>query len=964
MRQSCVTDRGFFVFSINNIWSHLRVHFLCEELMKLFQQLMLAPAALGLVAPLGAMAAELNFNGVSKYSSSEEQVTSISQFSDVYPTDWAYQALANLIERYGCVAGYPNGTFQGNRALSRYEAAALLNACLDRVTEITDEVRRLMKAFEKELAVVKARVDGLEAAVGELEATQFSTTTKLKGKVRFIQGSVYRGDGLQRFGKLKNVLKMAAMYGNRAYDGSTGGYQDRSINKIKDGKSQGTAYFYYRYPVALGSTPSTTTGTTASTVSGGFDAPTARQLAFSTTWQGVTPSASGLTTGDAGLKAGGLYNFNTASQTTVSTAGQNGQILSIPGVNAYGNVVVNGSSVTQYFTPGKTRGSIYMKDGASTDNSYVINGSAGGGLTEVFFASEGIKNNRAASPVLRARDFYLQDKYGSTAKLRMQTSKSSSGNWKAKSVLLDKADYGALINLANKSRKVKSYQYYLANNSDPTNAGFLTGATLVNKPTGVPDPVSLSDISRAYVASNGTPTGAVAGATNGAAILTGLKGTGNSGLVVAPGGFAQNNLIYGAPYNYLIAEYGSLSEQQRKTNYVKKAAQLFVRSLAAYPANKNGVADRNAFTFGHDAQLNFNTSFTGKDKLNFRLRANTIYSFAKRVGAPFADLAFDGSLPENWKGKKEIFLDKLYYKFPVGDWGKVSVGTRAPQSSFTTRGSMYTKDALLEFFNTAGGVYPSVTGTGFGVQVSKFGGKKLKVFNGSVAGSIGYITNEGDAANPASYDYLQEGFFGRDTRFRLPVQLAWKSKGKKWLFTANYAYERGMNSMGKVGTELARNPFGYSNLIESNQYGFTLAYKWNKQFQVTGSWGANSMSSRYDSSVLGIDMTSAGDSAQTNSWMIALNFKDVFIEGNKAGFAIGGVPTVTSSDSGWGTDSSQPIALETWYQFQVTDAISVTPGVFWVSGQTEQKTGKYGQVSVDGSSGDVWGGIVKTEFKF
>ena len=267
-----------------------------------------------------------------------------------------------------------------------------------------------------------------------------------------------------------------------------------------------------------------------------------------------------------------------------------------------------------------------MKDGASTDNSYVINGSAGGGLTEVFFASEGIKNNRAASPVLRARDFYLQDKYGSTAKLRMQTSKSSSGNWKAKSVLLDKADYGALINLANKSRKVKSYQYYLANNSDPTNAGFLTGATLVNKPTGVPDPVSLSDISRAYVASNGTPTGAVAGATNGAAILTGLKGTGNSGLVVAPGGFAQNNLIYGAPYNYLIAEYGSLSEQQRKTNYVKKAAQLFVRSLAAYPANKNGVADRNAFTFGHDAQLNFNTSFTGKDKLNFRLRANTIYS--------------------------------------------------------------------------------------------------------------------------------------------------------------------------------------------------------------------------------------------------------------------------------------------------------------------------------------------------
>ena len=138
--------------------------------MKLFQQLMLAPAALGLVAPMGAMAGELNFGGVSKYASTDEQVTSISQFSDVYPTDWAYQALANLVERYGCVAGYPNGTFQGNRALSRYEAAALLNACLDRVTEITEELKRLMKEFEKELVVLKARVDGLEAQTAELAA--------------------------------------------------------------------------------------------------------------------------------------------------------------------------------------------------------------------------------------------------------------------------------------------------------------------------------------------------------------------------------------------------------------------------------------------------------------------------------------------------------------------------------------------------------------------------------------------------------------------------------------------------------------------------------------------------------------------------------------------------------------------------------------------------------------------------
>jgi len=156
--------------------------------MKLFQKLLLAPAALGLLAPVAANAADVNIAGLSQYGT-EEQVTSITQFSDVQPTDWAYQALSNLIERYGCVAGYPNGTYRGNRAMTRYEAAALLNACLDRITEVTDELKRLMKEFERELAVVRGRVDGLEARVGELQATQFSTTTKLRGQATFVLGA-------------------------------------------------------------------------------------------------------------------------------------------------------------------------------------------------------------------------------------------------------------------------------------------------------------------------------------------------------------------------------------------------------------------------------------------------------------------------------------------------------------------------------------------------------------------------------------------------------------------------------------------------------------------------------------------------------------------------------------------------------------------------------------------------------
>jgi hypothetical protein len=120
------------------------------------------------------------------------QVTSVSQLSDVRPTDWAFQALQSLVERYGCIAGYPNGTFRGNRSATRYEMAAALNACLDQISDRfaskadLDAVKALQDEFAAELATLRGRVDGLESRVATVEAQQFSTTTKLSGKAVFL----------------------------------------------------------------------------------------------------------------------------------------------------------------------------------------------------------------------------------------------------------------------------------------------------------------------------------------------------------------------------------------------------------------------------------------------------------------------------------------------------------------------------------------------------------------------------------------------------------------------------------------------------------------------------------------------------------------------------------------------------------------------------------------------------------
>ncbi|WP_323196564.1 iron uptake porin [Nodularia harveyana] len=134
-------------------------------------------------------------------------VNSVSQLSDVQPTDWAFGAVQSLVERYACITGYPNGTFRGNRTLTRYEFATGLNACLDKINQLittgkSDVVKkedlailqRLQAEFSSELANLRRRVDAVESQAAALESQQFSTTTKLSGEAIFAITDVFSGD--------------------------------------------------------------------------------------------------------------------------------------------------------------------------------------------------------------------------------------------------------------------------------------------------------------------------------------------------------------------------------------------------------------------------------------------------------------------------------------------------------------------------------------------------------------------------------------------------------------------------------------------------------------------------------------------------------------------------------------------------------------------------------------------------
>jgi BMFP domain-containing protein YqiC len=163
------------------------------------------------------------------------QVTSVSQLKDIQSTDWAFQALQSLVERYGCIVGFPDATYRGNRSISRYEFAAGVNACLERINELIitstndlvtredlGKLRKLQEEFASELVSLRGRVDSLEARTTEIATQQFSPTTKLSGLlIAGIQGrSSNRGDVNPRdgikdsddAGTNTNVISLAQLF--------------------------------------------------------------------------------------------------------------------------------------------------------------------------------------------------------------------------------------------------------------------------------------------------------------------------------------------------------------------------------------------------------------------------------------------------------------------------------------------------------------------------------------------------------------------------------------------------------------------------------------------------------------------------------------------------------------------------------------------------------------------------------
>jgi porin len=150
----------------------------------------------------------LIFGNYAIANTSKAEDLTVNQLSDIKTTDWTFTALQSLTERYGCIQSYPDRAYRGNVALTRYEFAAGLKSCINKVDEmirngLSDKVsqedlnvlNRLQSEFTSELGVISQKVNNLEQRTEQLEAQNFSPTTKLSGQVIFaLSAGSFSGD--------------------------------------------------------------------------------------------------------------------------------------------------------------------------------------------------------------------------------------------------------------------------------------------------------------------------------------------------------------------------------------------------------------------------------------------------------------------------------------------------------------------------------------------------------------------------------------------------------------------------------------------------------------------------------------------------------------------------------------------------------------------------------------------------
>jgi len=287
---------------------------------------------------------------------------------------------------------------------------------------------------------------------------------------------------------------------------------------------------------------------------------------------------------------------------------------------------------------------------------------------------------------------------------------------------------------------------------------------------------------------------------------------------------------------------------------------------------------------------------------------------------------------------------------------------------------------LLNAFTVFGapGTYNKATGGGAGVIW------KQNVKNGApfFGASLSYVAqNAFSAATSAA-----GGIMNNNSQSNVTAQIGYQAN--QWKTTLAWRYGTCGTSAtagtqaavaaeacpGALTTTTQPNAGWNGNNVDINNFAYTLAWTPKQNGTIVPSISAGWGYSAYNQTgLLGAPVTSVGitngianqlavnNIAATQSWQLALQWKDAFTKGNSAGMAVGQPNFVTSLRNG-ATAQDGNYVWEWWYKFQVTDNISVSPALFYLSNPSSAGTTTAGGEASTGAN--VFGGLVMAQFKF
>lgn len=376
----------------------------------------------------------------------------------------------------------------------------------------------------------------------------------------------------------------------------------------------------------------------------------------------------------------------------------------------------------------------------------------------------------------------------------------------------------------------------------------------------------------------------------------------------------------------------------------------------------DGAPLLNGVSLNHEARLTIDTSFTGQDLFRIRLRTGDFAPSGFFSNPPTALTRLDVAFQEPACGAGEqgcsgrlVSINRAYLQVPLGPEIRLSAGPRIMQlDMLPVWPSVYTASPILDLFQYAGspGTYGKRLGGGFGLWWQPRGGLKGL--------SLGYAYVAGRAGGSAQGGGLFSGSSSQTSTVQLALSRPqWNITGA-WNLSGPQVRLRGT----PLASQLA------AGAAEGSLSSWSLAGYWQPRRSgwlpsISAGWGQDTF--RFGSyPVAGLS------GVRSRSWYAGLIWSDVLGVGNSLGFAIGSPAHVSAIQTPVpGSIDDRGLAMELYYRIQISDDLSLTPAVFWLSRPRGALTGSpdlsqalpFPPATGESSLG-VWAGLVRTTLRF